>query len=487
MTALLRKNADPNATDEFVLPESFKKAAQELKNEQQTITQELEKAKAESVVRKTDESTRVFNLRQHQVVSKIKELEQRKVKAEKELNALLQQKNSKLHEDLKKVTDVLVNETLKIAPFEKELENGMSKISNLKNEMQQFFESSLDERKKSSHFIEDQTREIQQLGELVKGTMNVLEKDFHRMNLDIDKLSMEKIEIISCLGRLKEEVFAKESILRTFELKREELQQIESVIMLHQKELPVYLEAKAKHDSLITELGELKAKQLEINGQIQMSQQERMEIHHQNSRLEFTLSQVDEQISTRKEVLMVIEKDILEAKKRLESTRGEEFDLNRSYQLELVNLAKIRTEISQAEGMRSASLLMQEESFDFYKLKKETYTRELELLEVAHQARVSQLETEFQSKKLQWESEFKVFCEGRENDFKFHLEALDAEDLEEIKKKKSELSSQVVELIVRQSLKEGFSSVGQRTDDARSEVDGLFDRLFGRTNRWKLW
>ena len=487
MTALLRKNADPNATDEFVLPESFKKAAQELKNEQQTITQELEKAKAESVVRKTDESTRVFNLRQHQVVSKIKELEQRKVKAEKELNALLQQKNSKLHEDLKKVTDVLVNETLKIAPFEKELENGMSKISNLKNEMQQFFESSLDERKKSSHFIEDQTREIQQLGELVKGTMNVLEKDFHRINLDIDKLSMEKIEIISCLGRLKEEVFAKESILRTCELKREELQQIESVIMLHQKELPVYLEAKAKHDSLIAELGELKAKQLEINGQIQMSQQERMEIHHQNSRLEFTLSQVDEQISTRKEVLMVIEKDILEAKKRLESTRGEEFDLNRSYQLELVNLAKIRTEISQAEGMRSASLLMQEESFDFYKVKKETYTRELELLEVAHQARVSQLETEFQSKKLQWESEFKVFCEGRENDFKFHLEALDAEDLEEIKKKKSELSSQVVELIVRQSLKEGFSSVGQRTDEARSEVDGLFDRLFGRTNRWKLW
>jgi hypothetical protein len=130
MTALLKKNADPDATAEFVLPESFRKAAQELKTEQQVVTQELEKAKAEPVVRQTDESTRVFNLRQHQVVSKIKELELRKAKAEKELNALLQQKNSKLHDDLKKVTDVLVNETKKIAPFEKELKNGMSKISN---------------------------------------------------------------------------------------------------------------------------------------------------------------------------------------------------------------------------------------------------------------------------------------------------------------------------------------------------------------------
>jgi chromosome segregation ATPase len=487
MTALLRKNADPNATDEFVLPESFKKAAQELKNEQQTITQELEKAKAESVVRKTDESTRVFNLRQHQVVSKIKELEQRKVKAEKELNALLHQKNSKLHEDLKKVTDVLVNETLKIAPFEKELENGMSKISNLKNEMQQFFESSLDERKKSSHFIEDQTREIHQLGELVKGTMNVLEKDLHRMNLDIDKLSMEKIEIISCLGRLKEEVFAKESIIRTCELKREELQQIESVIKHHQKELPAYHEARAKHDFLVIEVEELKNKQTEISASIQVAQQERLEVLSQTSRLEFTLSQVGDQILSRKEALSEIEKVILEAKKRLESTRGEEFDLHRSYQLELVNLTKIRTEISQAEGLRSAALLMQEESFDFYKIKKETYARELELLDVAYQSRVSQLETEYQSKKLQWESEFKVYCEGKENDFKFHLEALDAEDLEEIKKKKSELSSQVVELIVRQSLKEGFSSVGQRSDEARNEVDGIFERLFGRTNRWKFW
>ena len=487
MTALLKKNADPNATDEFVLPESFKKAAQELKTEQQMVTQELEKAKAEAVVRKTDESTRVFNLRQHQVVSKIKELEQRKAKAERELNALLQQKNSKLHDDLKKVTDVLVNETRKIAPFEKELENGMSKISNLKNEMQQFFESSLDERKKSSHFIEDQTREIHQLGELVKGTMSVLEKDLHRMNLDIDKLSMEKIEIISSLGRLKEEVFAKESVLRTCELKREELQQIESTIALHQKELPAFHEARAKYEGLLIEMGEIKNKQNEINSEIQLAMQEKIEILGQNNRMESTLSQIGDQLSSRKEALSLIEKEILDAKKRLESIREEEFDLKGSYQLAVSHLSKISTEIAQSEGLRSASLLLQKESYEFYKAKKETYSRELELLEFAHQAKISQLDSEFQSKKLQWESEFKSFCEGKENDFKFHLEALDAEDLEEIKRKKSELLFQVVEVVVKQSLKEGFSSVEQKSNEARKEVETIFDKVFGKTNRWRPW
>lgn len=487
MTALLKKNADPNATDEFVLPESFKKAAQELKTEQQMVTQELEKAKAESVVRKTDESTRVFNLRQHQVVSKIKELEQRKARAEKELNALLQQKNSKLHDDLKKVTDVLVNETRKIAPFEKELENGMSKISNLKNEMQQFFESSLDERKKSSHFIEDQTREIQQLGELVKGTMSVLEKDLHRMNLDIDKLSMEKIEIISSLGRLKEEVFAKESVLRTCELKREELQQIESTIALHSKELPAFHEARAKYESLLIEMGEIRNKKNEINAEIQVAIQEKIEILGQNNRMELTLAQIGDQLSSRKEALSLIEKEILDAKKRLESTREEEFDLKGAYQLEVSHLSKISTEIAQSEGIRSAALLLQKESYEFYKTKKETYTRELELLEFAHQAKISQLDSEFQSKKLQWESEFKSFCEGKENDFKFHLEALDAEDLEEIKRKKSEILIQVVEVVVKQCLKEGFSSVEQKSNEARKEVETIFDKVFGKTNRWRPW
>jgi hypothetical protein len=487
MTALIKKNADPNATDEFVLPESFKKAAQELKIEQQVVTQELEKAKAEPVVRQTDESTRVFNLRQHQVVSKIKELELRKAKAEKELNALLQQKNSKLHDDLKKVTDVLVNETKKIAPFEKELKNGMSKISNLKNEMQQFFESSLDERKKSSHFIEDQTREIQQLGELVKGTMNVLEKDLHHMNLDIEKLSMEKIEIIFSLGRLKEEVFAKESVIRTCELKREELQQIESVIALHQKEISSFHEARAKYEVLLIEMDQIKNKKNEFNAEIELGMQDKMMIIAQNTRMELTLSQISAQLSSKKETLSLIEKEIVDAKKRLESTRTEEFDLKSTYKNELSHLSEISTEIAQSEGIRSAALLLQKETYDFYKIKKETFTRELELLEVAHQAKISQLGSEFQSKKLQWESEFKSFCEGKENDFKFHLEALDAEDLEEIKRKKSELLFQVVELVVKQSLKEGFSSLEQKSNEARKEVETIFNKVFGKTNRWGPW
>ena len=67
------------------------------------------------------------------------------------------------------------------------------------------------------------------------------------------------------------------------------------------------------------------------------------------------------------------------------------------------------------------------------------------------------------------------------------MEALDAEDLEEIKRKKSELLFQVAELVVKQSLKEGFSSLEQKSNEARQEVGTIFDKVFGKTNRWGPW
>jgi hypothetical protein len=487
MTALLRKNTDLDATAEIIIPESLKKAAQQLKSEQQIVTKKIEEAKAEPIVRQNDESTKVFNLRQQQVVVKIKELEQRKVRAEKELAALLNQKNIKLHDDLKKATDILVNETKKIAPLEKQLETGMSKISNLKNEMQFFFESNLNERKNNSHYIEDQTREIRQLGELVQGTMNVLKKDLHEMILNVEKLSMEKIDIHSSIARLKEEVLAKESVIRTCELKREELFQIESRIAQHQKDLPHILETKSNHDSLLVEIEQLENKQTELKSEIQTAIQEKTEILAQHARLEFKLSQTGDLLSLRKDALSLIEKEILDAKKRLESIREEDFELRRTYQQDLVNLSKISSEIAQSEGLRSAAMLLQEESFDFYKIKKEVYSREIELLEVSHRDRVSQLDSEFKSKKLQWESEFKVFCEGKENDFKFHLESIDAEHLEDIKKKKSELLFHIADIVVKQSLNENFTSAAQKSDEAKKEVVAVFDKIFGVTNRWRAW
>jgi hypothetical protein len=234
-------------------------------------------------------------------------------------------------------------------------------------------------------------------------------------------------------------------------------------------------------------MDQIKNKKNEFNSEIELAIQDKMMIIAQNTRMELTLSQISAQLSSKKETLSLIEREIVDAKKRLESTRTEEFDLKSTYKNELSHLSEISTEIAQSEGIRSAALLLQKETYDFYKIKKETFTRELELLEVAHQAKISQLGSEFQSKKLQWESEFKSFCEGKENDFKFHLEALDSEDLEEIKRKKSELLFQVVELVVKQSLKEGFSSLEQKSNEARKEVETIFNKVFGKTNRWGPW
>ena len=78
--------SDGDKTSEYEVPAEFVvKKVQDLKTEQNKIETQIEAAKVQPVVRQQDENTQVFNLRQMQLVQKIKELEARmqlKVKLE---------------------------------------------------------------------------------------------------------------------------------------------------------------------------------------------------------------------------------------------------------------------------------------------------------------------------------------------------------------------------------------------------------------------
>ncbi len=487
MTALLKRNGDPEATDEFILPESFKKATAELKAEKETINKELEEAKSEPVVRKVDESTKMFNLRQVQMEEKINQLEQKKIKAEKELHVLLGMKNSKLHEDLRKVATVLLTETKKIAPLEKDIETSVAKIINLKNEIQQFFESNLEEKKKNSGHIEDQTREVHQLGVLVRESMMVLEKDLHQLVLDIEKLSMEKIDIHSSLGKVKEELFEKETAVRLLDQRRSELHQIESSIHSYHEQLAEMKEFMARFHSLQEQMPELKKRQDEYSIQIQMKNQQLMELEGKLSRQEMVLKHTEDQVMAKKAMISLVEKEALDGHKSIESLRKVEFEVKQDIQHEQLKLEKTKTELAHFQAMRGAALKLHDDSFDFYKMKKEVYARELSLLEEAHHSKLAQLDAEFEARKVKWESEFRVYCDEKQSELMSKLESMDHDDLEAIKKKKNEFSLGIVDILKHQVTKEGFTSVEQKTMDAKKELEHYFDSFFGSTNRWKWW
>jgi hypothetical protein len=482
----LRKVSDSDITTEIILPDSIKKAAEVLKSEQQKLGQEIDQVKSEAV-RKVDESTRVFNLRQAELLGKIKELELKKAQIEKELNIIMRQKNSKLHEELKKVTLVLVDEIKKISPLEKDLESGMAKISNLKNEMQILFESSIDERKRNSKIIDDQKKELQQIGVLIKDTSTVIEKDLRGLVRDIESISREKMELMESVSRLKADIANFERTLETYPQKKAEFYQIESALAAHQSKLVEIKETELKLNSLKEALTQHKKEQDEIHFSIKTAQEERSNIINNNSKQELELKHLENQTLKAKEVLLGVEREIIEAKKNLDLVRNEQLDMQRKYQSEQSSLERLKTEIAQSEGVKAACLKLQEDAHSFYEEKKAFYARELELVEEKNKARITELDISFEKKKLEWEIDFKRFTEEKE---KLHQESLDAmkkDWFEDIKRRKQEISNQITEIVKKQLSRSDFASTEQRVKEVKQDVDAIFDRSVGKTSRWKLW
>jgi hypothetical protein len=486
MSALFKFN-DEDKTAEVEIPESILKSAQKLKKEQQDISHELEKAKSEEVVRKTDESTKVFNLRQHTAAEKVRELELRKLKAERELNALLQQKNSKLHEELKKATDVLLIETKKIAPLEKEFESRMSKISNLKNEMQQFFESSLDERKKNSFFIENQTKEINQVGSIVKETMVLLQKDVHQINVEIEKLTQQKLELISYLGQLKEEIFLKEGILRLCESKKNEMTQLDFELSTLKQKVSDMRDVSFKYSQLQSDLLILQSQFKDDKHKLDSQLQEVNEVKSQKTKLIAGINQLEVDFTGRRHALDHIEKEILESRIKLDSMKSEEFQREQELKDKELCLSKIQDDIIRCESQRSAMVLMQEEVSQFYQQKKEVYVREMNLLDQNFELKKDQLELEFANRKAQWELDFLKYCDQKETEQKLNIIKLEQHDIEEVRRKRSEFLSLVLETFKKQLANDEFVSKDQKIQGAQIDLENVFDRFYGKIVSKKFW
>ncbi len=474
------KTRDSSVLEEFEIPEHLGEVVDDLKKEQQTIQKQLEEVKAIPVARQQDESTKIFNLRQHQMMLKITELEEKKKTTEKELATILQQKNSRLHDDLKKIAQYLLQETRKV-------DTKISSVLSLKNELQQVFESNLSDRKKNMSLIEEQNIHIHQLGDLITSTSKLLQSDFHFLTKDIERLQNEKQDETKKLTELKVEVARHEILNNEIDAKKIELKEIEQKIILAEKNALAFSKLEEELVVMRAELQKSHDEKERLHESTVRLHQE--EFHGQESlaRLKLREKHLEHVLSGKKDQLQSLETDILDVRKRLELTKNEEHEVHSKYLHHRDQFNILQNEISRMEGSRASYETMVDDSKRMFEEKREFFTRELETLEKLHEAKNAEFLARQEVQKSRWEEEFRVYSEARKDELKRELESIDKQDLEDIRKKKTELLGQVSQVISSVMSAEGFTSTEEKTKKAKVEVEKAFQLVFGKTRRWKFW
>lgn len=479
MTAALKSHVSSGA-DEFELPETLTPVVEDLKKEQQTLKKELEEVKARPVVRKQDESTRIFNLRQHQMELKIKELEDKKKTSEKELQEILQQKNSTLHTDLKKLAQFILQETRKVS-------SKIDSVSNIRNELQVIFESTLSDRKKTMGMVEDQNKAISEIGEVIRDTTKLLQGEYHYLTKDLERLHRDKEDEMKNLSGLKEEVARHHGIHEVIEKRKIDLREIEDKISLAEKDALSFARLDEELLSMKSQIHQLKTEKTDLQRENQRLQE--MHFHSQESlaRLKHQEAELEHNVANKKNQVTALESDILDSRKRLETTRNLEHEVKTQYSYHRDQLVTLQNEISRLEATKVTHLLMADESQAFFEERKGFFRRELDLIEGKNESRSAELEAQNEMRKLQWDTEFATYCEARKDELRNELEALDRNDLEDIRNKKSLLLEDISKTMSLILNTEGFQSSEERTKKARKDVEKTFELMFGKTRRWKFW
>jgi chromosome segregation ATPase len=485
MNEALKKETPTN--DEIDLPEHLGNVVDGLKKQQQSIKKEIADAKAQSAVRKQDESTKVFNIRQHQMELKIAELEDKKQKSEKELQAILQQKNSSLHSDLRKLAQFILQETRKITPQIKDLDTKVSSVVHLRNELQHLFDSNLSDRKKNMQYIEDLITTTHYLKEQVKDTSKLLQNDFHFLTKDLEKIQQEKQVESDRLERLKHEITHHHTLLEEIDHKKIELRELENKIATAQKTASTFTRMDEELGSLKSHILKLKEEKETLEASAIRSRQEELHYQEELSRLKIQEKNLDQVLSLKKDQLQKLDEDILDIRKRIEMKKNDEHEIHTKFIQSRDHFNHLQTEISRMEGARVSNQKMLDETSELFIYKKEFFQRELETLKNLYDSKNAELESKFQSKKLQFDEDFRLYSENQKAELKSELESIGKEDLEEIRKKKRDLLNDVVRIMSIILSADGFTSSEEKSQKARKEIEKSFELVFGKTRRWKFW
>lgn len=487
MSGALKTGIDIDRAD-FEIPENFEKHVQELRHQKQSFEGQLSHAKSALSQKKNDENTNVYQLREREALSKVRELELKKAKIEKELNALLQQKNTKLHEHLVKVTDVLVSEARKILPLEKDIESGVTKLSHLKNEMQQMFENNIDDRKKNASQIEEQMKEIRSVNQLLRESTSILSKDYHLLTTELEKLHREKIDLMESLSKIKDQISSQTSVLKLLDEKEQQLKKIEEALSEFNQKSNEMAQTQVYFEDLKSQIARLKSDKDELLRLNNSAKSKKEELSTTLSRTEISLRHLEQEIEAKRDDLQRLNQDFIETKIKVENMRNEEFEMLKNLKNHQASLTEIMKEASFLKASTDQAIKMQEDALAFLEERKAFYRREVELIEDNYRLLSTKLEAEFQTKKLEWEKDYSLYIEKRERELKKNFDEMRFQEQETMTKKRKALASEILEIFKKQDRHQGFVSQEQKAEEVKKDIMGLFDNYFGKKRSWwKFW
>jgi chromosome segregation ATPase len=516
MSTALKNTAlsQEDKTDEFILPplkkELVKNIAaapvavstpvvqkvQVLKSATKQINEDIEVAKSEAV-RQVDESTRVFNLRQAQLMQKIKDLEVRKVHAEKEIRKIIDQKNSTLHEDLTKTSQHI----------EREFETGMGKISNLRNELQNLIEQLTIDRKKNYEALSSQGTEIENLHRTLQSCQDFMQREYIVLSTQLRPLMQEKVDIEKTFlnakadfSRLETESKLVESRKFSAELEVLELtKKLESQVMV-EKEQRSLIESladqienyKQEINRYHSEVRELNHKKEVLEAQIIQTQEGHDAIQKNGEHLKWSLITLTEQHDQKKASLTRQDAEMIELKHRLEEHRTKENDLIKSCSNYQSTLTHLQSEVSAMESSKASAFKLQEDALHFLNERKDFYNKHVQDLEYTHKVKMGELEHEHENEKLRWDLSFKAFEEEKKFELEAKLEEQTVKYHAILKEKQSELMDDMVKVIKRHLTRTVFESGQQRAELAQEELEPILRNYFNQTTAlqikpWKQW
>lgn len=481
------KRIDPDRTTEMEIPPEIKANIEKLKKERQSISQKIEETKIQAEVRKEDESTVVFNLRQHQLQLKVEELEQKKTEAEKELNHLLQGKNVKLHSDMRKVAQFLINEVKKITPLNKEIHEKVSDLSVLKDELKQFQQEQNTERSQARKDLQKQGHDLRHLSELMQQTSQHLRSDFDKAVHELEILRKEKATEEKSLYQIREDLVHQEAKLQGYEVKQAEYAKLQDEISKLRPKLLELANTEAaiqdiqlKKENRINELNELNE---EHDHKLQNYRLLEASLH----KVEIKLQHSEQEIDRKQGILSALNQEILDSSRRIEASRLQEMDVMTSYKSELAALSRLQGEVTQLEAKKTIALELQKESSKFYEQEKESYEAQLKLMNENHASRLGELKAEFEVKKLEWEQEFMDFSASREAELHQRLSQLEARNTEEMRQRQKEFTKLMSDLIKHQLTRPEFSSLEQKIKETEKETQRFYESFFGPRTKRRFW
>jgi hypothetical protein len=422
---------DSEITAEIKLPEGFQKKTEVIKVDFQEKKISPEDKTKDNL--KIDTKSLMLEL----------DLEEKKEVTIQNKEESLPQKNHSSRNEIKTNQKIETPLQKNNTSTEKELLEALKKVHHLKNELQFFFESHLDEKRKQTLSIEKQLENTQKIHESLSEINFKIKKDLFDISDQIKVLNLDKIELIKEISALKIEISENKQIALEYNFKKNDLKVLEDKIFvtLEKAKEVVLQEEKLKH--LVQEIKIHEIQLGELKHQVELKTHEKNELHHKIDELGLTKSLIQSEVEKRKDDLIFVEREILETKKRLDSYRSEEFQLSRSLQEKNRLLVESTNSLARIESQITNMHLLYDETHELYKERKEHLEREIEQFKINLQVITENEENQKELKIHKWEKEYSDFTIAKQEELKNQLEKMKDDQITKIQFFKKDLASKL--------------------------------------------